>query len=130
MCSNTPQDRSTSFDVSFSVPPPSHKKGWDALLSRAYIFLHAILVLCSFHPTFSNSFPFCALSQGTLNLIIPGTEMRQNVNSTVITTSHQSVLPHDTSAAVQASSLSSAEQLTALHTLLLQMYTHSPHHVN
>lgn len=32
---------------------------------------------------------FCALSQATINVIIPGTEMRQNVNWTVITASHQ-----------------------------------------
>lgn len=62
---------------------------------------------------------FCALSQATINLIIVWPEMRPNINSAVITASHQSVPPHDTSAPAWASSLSSPEQLTALPTLLL-----------
>ena len=33
---------------------------------------------------------FSALIQATINLIIPEPEMRQNINSTVITASHQS----------------------------------------
>lgn len=46
-------------------------------------------------------------------------QMRLNVNSTVMTASHQSVPPRDTSAPAWASSLSSPEQLTDLPTLLL-----------
>lgn len=67
-------------------------------------------------------FPFCVLSWATINLIIPATKMRQNLNSTVTTALHQSVSWH--TAPAWASSLS-PKQLTALPTLLLQPYTQS-----
>ncbi len=60
--------------------------------------------------------PFCALSQATINLIIPGSEMRQNVNSTVITASHQSTSWH----------ISSSMGKQPVISLTARCITHSP----
>lgn len=126
MGSKTPQDLSTSLSVQ------GWSKGWHTLfnyslifqfrLIRIYIF-YIIIFSCTtliLHPYI---LPLRALSRATISLIISESEMRQSVNSTVITASHQSVPPHDTSAPAWASSLSSTEQHTALPTLLLQPHT-------
>lgn len=86
------QSLSQSFILTNRANLRGHKYNeWSSLLHYSHVtgqsIYFYITILSCLHLYI---LPFCALSQAWINLINPGTEMRQNVNSTVITASHQS----------------------------------------